>query len=43
MSQTIVPTPQYAVYGAAKAVLEGFPRSLRVEWGMKKALERLDV
>ncbi|WP_420631628.1 SDR family NAD(P)-dependent oxidoreductase [Candidatus Leptofilum sp.] len=29
---TAVPTPEYAVYGASKAALEGFARSLRVEW-----------
>ena len=29
---TAVPTPAYAVYGASKAALEGFARSLRVEW-----------
>ncbi len=29
---TVVPTPEYAVYGASKAALEGFARSLRVEW-----------
>ncbi|MCC6603557.1 MAG: SDR family NAD(P)-dependent oxidoreductase [Anaerolineae bacterium] len=29
---TAVPTPEYAVYGASKLALEGFARSLRVEW-----------
>jgi short-subunit dehydrogenase len=29
---TAAPTPEYAVYGATKAALEGFARSLRVEW-----------
>lgn len=29
---TAVPTADYAVYGATKAALEGFARSLRVEW-----------
>lgn len=29
---TAVPTPDYATYGASKAALEGFARSLRVEW-----------
>lgn len=29
---TAVPTPEYAVYGASKMALEGFARSLRIEW-----------
>ncbi|MFZ1396262.1 MAG: SDR family NAD(P)-dependent oxidoreductase [Candidatus Promineifilaceae bacterium] len=29
---TAVPSPEYAVYGASKMALEGFARSLRVEW-----------
>lgn len=29
---TAVPAPDYAVYGATKAALEGFARALRVEW-----------
>ncbi len=29
---TAVPSSEYAVYGASKAALEGFARSLRVEW-----------
>ncbi|MCB8928342.1 MAG: SDR family NAD(P)-dependent oxidoreductase [Ardenticatenaceae bacterium] len=29
---TAVPAPEYAVYGASKMALEGFARSLRVEW-----------
>ncbi|GJM40944.1 MAG: hypothetical protein DHS20C20_12260 [Ardenticatenaceae bacterium] len=29
---TAVPTPEYAAYAASKAALEGFARSLRVEW-----------
>lgn len=32
---TAVPTAEYAVYGASKAALEGFARSLRVEWQEK--------
>ncbi len=36
---TAVPTPEYAVYGATKAALEGFARSLRVEWQGKVTVQ----
>ncbi len=36
---TAVPTPDYAVYGASKAALEGFARSLRVEWQGQVAVQ----
>ncbi len=38
---TAVPTPEYAVYGASKAALEGFARSLRVEWQGKIAVQTI--
>lgn len=33
-----LPAPDYAVYGATKAALDGFARSLRVEWGQSPAV-----
>jgi short-subunit dehydrogenase len=36
---TAVPTPEYAVYGGSKAALEGFARSLRVEWQGKVTVQ----
>ena len=36
---TALPTPDYAVYGATKAALEGFARSLRVEWAGSVAVQ----
>ncbi|WP_420644577.1 SDR family NAD(P)-dependent oxidoreductase [Candidatus Leptofilum sp.] len=38
---TAVPTPEYAVYGASKAALEGFVRSLRVEWQGKVTVQTI--
>ncbi|MAT97600.1 MAG: hypothetical protein CL608_10695 [Anaerolineaceae bacterium] len=38
---TAVPTPEYAVYGASKAALEGFARSLRVEWQGKITVQTI--
>jgi len=36
---TAMPTPDYAVYSASKAALEGFARSLRVEWQGQVAVQ----
>ncbi|MBK8989991.1 MAG: SDR family NAD(P)-dependent oxidoreductase [Chloroflexi bacterium] len=38
---TAVPTADYAVYGATKAALEGFARSLRVEWQGQIAVQTI--